>query len=118
MYKIGIDGPRKEQVASLHIVTPGSIKGNVKRMFSSETEGRVDSRADGDGGTPGARSLRAFHAASRRPPAGLRAPPVFCDHRFQHLFIQTQIHGVSEKELSRNISQKHWRSVRHQLCMS
>src|ERR1700719_2716965 len=41
---------------------------------------------------PGAGSLRTCSAASPRPPAGLRAPSVFCNHRLQHLFVQTQIH--------------------------
>src|SRR6202034_4813165 len=41
---------------------------------------------------PGAGSLRTCSAASPRPPAGLRAPSVFCNHRFQHLFVQAQIH--------------------------
>src|SRR5260221_7142286 len=41
---------------------------------------------------PGARSLRTPIAANLHPTAGLRAPPVFCNDRLQHLFVQTQIH--------------------------
>ena len=41
---------------------------------------------------PGAHSLRTPIAASSRPTAVLRAPSVFCDQRFQHLLVQTQIH--------------------------
>src|SRR6185437_2150638 len=41
---------------------------------------------------PGAHLPRIPPAASSRPPAGLRAPSVFCDHRLQHLFVQAQIH--------------------------
>src|SRR5208337_4581133 len=40
---------------------------------------------------PGAGSLRTSSAANPRPPAGLRAPSVFCDQRLQHLFVQAQI---------------------------
>jgi len=41
---------------------------------------------------PGARSLHSPIAANLHPTADLRAPPVFCNDRLQHLFVQTQIH--------------------------
>lgn len=41
--------------------------------------------------TPGARWPRTAHAASWHPSFGLRAQAVFCNHRLQHLLVQTQV---------------------------
>src|SRR3974377_2418485 len=41
--------------------------------------------------TPGAHWPCSCSAASPRPPAGLRAPPVFSEQRLQHVFVQAQI---------------------------
>src|SRR5450755_249281 len=76
--------------AASPVLTPPSALVTRHRTVSSDSGNSIPPSSAAR--KPGARSPRRSHAASPRPPAGLRAPPVFCDHRLQHLFVQTQIH--------------------------